>query len=85
MTDKTTITIPIEDYRRLLDASEADDTIVRCETCSAWLDHEEAAITDDFTGCWKAATGRSEYDHLCKSYRALDRGSPRISGGEIPS
>ena len=70
-----TVTIPLADYKRLLEALEGDDMIVRCETCGAWLDRDEeaCAITDDFTGCWKAATHSAKYDHLCKSYRATER------------
>lgn len=68
------IEIPIADYQRLLEAAESDDTIVWCETCRAWLDHNDPATctADDFTGCWKAATCDAKYDHLCRSYRALD-------------
>ena len=66
------ITIPRSDYERLLEAASADDTIVWCEVCGAWLDHNEAAITDDFTGCWKAATHDAKYDKTCKSGRALE-------------
>lgn len=67
------ITIPLADYKRLLLASEADDMIVRCETCGAWLDRADpaTATTDDYTGCWKVATRDGRHDHLCKSYRAL--------------
>lgn len=66
------ITIPVADYKRLLMAAESDDMIVRCETCGAWLDRDEEAYAnvEDFTGCWKAATRDSKYDHLCRSYRA---------------
>jgi hypothetical protein len=68
------VSIPIADYRRLLEAAEADDMIAWCETCRAWLDKDDPAtcMADDFTGCWKAATGRADLSHLCRSYRALD-------------
>lgn len=61
------------DYRRLLEAAEADDMIVWCEVCGAWLDRDDPAYcnADDFTGCWKAATRDSRYNHLCRSYRAI--------------
>ena len=69
------VTIPLADYDQLIASSEADDMIVRCETCGAWLhrDEEACASVQDFTGCWKAATHDSKYDHLCKSYRATVR------------
>ena len=68
------VTIPLADYKRLLEAAIADDMIVWCETCGAWLDREDPACasTEDFTGCWKAATRRAEDTPLCLSYRALD-------------
>ena len=68
---KETVTIPLEDYKRLIDGAGADGMIVFCETCGAWLDREEAATTEDYTGCWKAATCDSRYDDTCRSYRAL--------------
>jgi hypothetical protein len=66
------VTIPLADYERLLVAAEMDDMIVWCETCGAWMDRDDevCAPVQDFTGCWKAATHDSKYDHLCKSYRA---------------
>lgn len=67
-----TVEIPKADYDRLLQAAEADDMVVYCETCGAWLDRDDeaTATTDDYTGCWKIATGRNEDEHLCRSYRA---------------
>lgn len=67
-----TVTIPLADYKRLLEAAQADDMIAWCETCGAWIDRndEACATTEDFTGCWKAATCDSKYDHLCRSYRS---------------
>lgn len=59
------------DYRRLVSAAHCDDTIVWCETCGAWLDADEAASNEDYTGCWKAATHDPKYDGTCRSYRAL--------------
>lgn len=64
--------IPEADYRRLLLSADADDTILTCETCGAWLDHEEACRGDDYTGCWKAATCLPKYDHTCRSYRVVE-------------
>jgi hypothetical protein len=68
------IEIPVDDYKRLLEAAELDDMIVHCETCGAWLDRDDPATctADDFTGCWKAATHRAKDGDLCRSYRALD-------------
>lgn len=68
------VTMPLDDYKRLLLASEGDDMIVKCETCGAWLDRDDpaTAVTEDFTGCWKAATRDGDHDHLCKSYRAIE-------------
>lgn len=67
-----TVTIPKADYERLVQAAEADDMIAFCETCGAWIDRNDPAYctSDDFTGCWKAATLDSKYDYLCRSYRA---------------
>ena len=74
-----TVTIPLADYNRLVACAESDDMIVWCETCGAWLDRDEDACANaqDFTGCWKAATRDSKYDHLCKSYRATVREPPK--------
>lgn len=70
-----TVTIPLEDYKRLLESAENDDLIEWCETCGAWIDvrDEARATTEDFKGCWKAATSDSKYDGLCRSYRAVER------------
>ena len=69
-----TITLTRAEYERLLMAAEADDMIVRCEFCGAWMDRAEAACApiEDFSGCWKMATGRESDAHLCVSHRALD-------------
>lgn len=69
------ITIPLADYRRLLHAAEADDTIVWCSTCGAWLaiDEPACAVVDDYTGCWKMAAGMEHTPETCKSYRALEK------------
>lgn len=65
------ISVSAEDLQSMLDAMEADDSLYWCEVCGAWLkcDDEALATTEDFTGCWKAATGDSRYDHLCRSQR----------------
>ena len=70
--DDPTVTIPLADYRRLIEAAENDDMIVTCEVCGAWLDvnEPECARAEDFIGCWKAATGREQESSLCRSYRA---------------
>jgi hypothetical protein len=75
-----TVTIPLADYERLLDAASGDDMIVYCETCGAWLDRADpgTATTEAFTGCWKAATRDSKYDKTCKSYRATVREFPTL-------
>jgi hypothetical protein len=72
--DRGAIEVPIADYKRLLEATESDDMIVRCEVCGAWLDRDDPATAtlDDFTGCWKAASHRAKDSDLCRSYRALD-------------
>ena len=67
---ESTVTIPAADYRRLLLAAENDDTIVWCQTCRAWLDLDEAASTNDFTGCWKVAIEDGD-ESTCRSYRAI--------------
>lgn len=66
----TDVTIPLADYERLLAAADGDDMIVTCDTCGAWLDRDDpcVATTDDFTGCWKAATG-GQHDNGCRAYR----------------
>lgn len=68
-----TITIPLADYKRLLDAAADDDMLAWCEVCGAWIDRndEAYATTDEFTGCWKVATRRKRDEHLCRSYRAI--------------
>lgn len=67
----TDITIPLADYKRLLECAEADPDIVWCETCGAWLDINDPAraTTEDYVGCWKVATGREQDEANCKSYR----------------
>ena len=61
-----------EDYNRLLIAAEGDDCLDWCEVCGAWIDVNDPAraTTEDFRGCWKAATGK---DDDCRSYRACER------------
>lgn len=72
---RTEITIPMADYKRLLQAAESDSCIVICEICGAWLDTEdpETATVEDFTGCWSKATDSPRYSEQCKSYRALEQ------------
>jgi hypothetical protein len=67
------ITLPLADYKRLLEAAESDDTLDWCEVCGAWLDIEDPArcTAEDFRGCWKVATRRKQDEHLCRSYRGL--------------
>ena len=81
-----TVTIPLSDYERLLEAAEADEMIVSCETCGAWLcrDEEACCSADDFTGCWKAATHDAKFDHLCRSYRATVREFPKCNPDPSP-
>lgn len=68
------VVLSVEDYDRLLIAAEADDMLLWCETCGAWIDRDDeaAAHTEDFIGCWKAAAGREEDSHLCRSHRASE-------------
>jgi hypothetical protein len=72
MAEAETFTLPKSDYELLISSAQADDMIVECETCGAWLHRSEdaCASTEDYTGCWKAATRDAAWDHLCKSYRA---------------
>ncbi|TPK59011.1 MULTISPECIES: hypothetical protein [unclassified Mesorhizobium] len=67
----TLISIRASDLRSMLTAMEADDSLRWCDTCGAWLecDDEALALTEDFTGCWKAATCNPKWDHLCRSHR----------------
>lgn len=68
-----TVTLPIEDYKRLLEAAECDDMISECEVCGAWLDTNDPAFlrSDDFTGCVYYCTGLERDKALCRRYRAL--------------
>lgn len=72
--EEPTITIPLSDYRRLLQLVGFDDMIIICETCGAWLDRDDPACApaDDYQGCWKVASKRPQDNHLCRSYRAID-------------
>lgn len=65
------ISVRADDLDSMLKAMEADGNLVWCETCGAWLDYDDEALasTEDFTGCWKVATGDSRWDHLCRSHR----------------
>lgn len=67
------ISVPKADYLRLFESAldGHDDMLVICETCGAWLDRNDpaTATTDDYTGCWKMATGQERYTHLCRSDR----------------
>ena len=76
MPDRT-VTIPLSDYKRLIEAATDDDMIVICETCGASLDRDEksTASTEDYTGCWKVISGLDD-DAMCRSYRA------HVMGGE---
>ena len=67
-----TVKISVEDYQRMRASIEYDPNMVNCDTCGAWLHRDEAACatTDDYTGCWKMATGDSRDDNECKSRRA---------------
>lgn len=71
---KPVFIISAEDYDRLLMGAETDDMLVECERCGAWLDREDEAVasTDDYTGCWKSATGRPKDEHLCRAYRVCE-------------
>lgn len=66
--------ITVADYRRLLEASEGDDMIVRCEGCGAWLaiDDPACAPVQDVTGCWAYVTGREKDGDLCRRYRVCE-------------
>lgn len=85
------VTIPAADYRRLIEASEGDDMIVRCQTCGAWLTRDEAAPVEDYIGCWKVAVEGGD-ESTCRSYRAtVLEGLPTgrsalaaLEGGEQP-
>lgn len=79
------ITLPVEDYERLVEAATCDDMIVICIQCGAWLDRDDEAYAgvEDFAGCWKAATDRTQDEHLCRSYRAVPAGLP--ASAEPPS
>ena len=71
---KWLIVLSAEDYERLLEAAEADDMLIWCETCGAWIDRndEAAAHIEDFHGRWKAATGNPRWGHLCRSHRVSE-------------
>ena len=64
------------EYRRLLIAAEGDDSIIWCERCGAWLDHNDpaaATIVSEYRGCWKAISDRRADVDLCRSWRAPDQ------------
>lgn len=65
------VTISIDEYKRLLLATECDDMIVICEGCGAWIDRDEPAFctADEVAGCWKYLTGSG----LCVSHRSPKR------------
>jgi hypothetical protein len=67
-----TITLPLDDYKRLLESAWCDDMMIKCEVCGAWLDRDDPATAklEDFEGCWKMAARDGKHDHLCRSYRA---------------
>jgi len=66
-----TVTIPIEDYQRLVEATEWDDMITRCDKCGAWLDQDDPTYTagDDWTGCLWSLTYLDTDKPSCRSYR----------------
>lgn len=66
------VTISRADYLRLLEIAWSDDTIIRCQRCGAWLDHDDVARVpaDDYDGCAKATTGSGP----CRSYRVSEIG-----------
>jgi len=68
-----TVTLPLADYKRLVEASECDDMIARCELCGAWIARDEPAYAaaDDYVGCVYAVTGRESDKPRCVGYRAL--------------
>jgi hypothetical protein len=68
-----TVTIPLRDYLELLLAAEADDSVVHCEICGAWLssDDEARCTVDDISGCWKSVSDRRSDQALCRSHRGL--------------
>lgn len=69
------VALPVADYRRLLVSAEADADIDWCEECRAPLFVEEPAraSTDEFVGCWYAATGDERYAGECVRYRSIAR------------
>lgn len=77
-----TVTVSAADYLRLYESAldGHDDTLVVCETCGAWLDISDpaTATTDDYTGCWKMATGRALDEHLCRSHRGAILDAARL-------
>ena len=61
------VTLSDEDYQRLLLAAEADDMIVWCERCGAWLDRDDprTATSEDIEGCWFSVTLLEEHKNTC--------------------
>jgi hypothetical protein len=66
------ITITMDEYKRLLESTELDDMIVRCEKCGAWIDKDEPAYfgTDgeEVVGCCRYVTGTG----ACVAHRSPD-------------
>jgi hypothetical protein len=63
--------VRLSDLASMLMAMEADCSLTWCDTCGAWMEHDDEALarTEDYTGCWKIATGRTRDNHLCRSWR----------------
>lgn len=69
---KGKISLPIEDYERLLEAAECDDMIRTCDICGAWIDMDDPAFIrgEDYQGCVYYCTGLERDKKLCRRYRA---------------
>jgi hypothetical protein len=63
-----TVTISRADYERLLDASECDPTIIRCDLCNGWTDHLDpglCSVESEAFYCWWSALGREKDRETC--------------------
>ena len=90
MTDRLTeagqLSLPASEFLLMLESMESDGGLVWCEVCGAWLRHDDEALatTEDLTACWKAATGRRQDDHLCRSYRGALIDEAKMLAGRRP-
>ena len=72
---RTTITIPVSDYKKLIEMAEDSADFVRCEHCGAWMTMDEDAMStvDGVWMCWAAAL--DDDSQPCVKYRVVEEES----------